>query len=202
VKHVMPDIAALARTIAELKKDAVSARWPDPPAGTRPPLPARCMHEADINEHALPYGQDAERLRVLQEAAPDIAVLCDEEPWTWTAIVPSLSGEDDSKLSAATLTDLLPQLEHVLGRREEARRTSIRGSLDVLRMSWSDVFEIGWDGQWWYRRRDGRGETVTAPTPEELIRLMAQDYREQPIRLIGDGNAAGRCAPGLPSEDG
>jgi hypothetical protein len=40
-------------------------------------------------------------------------------------------------------------------------------ALDALRWHWGTAYEIGVDdGQWWYRRRDGKGgrETATPPT--------------------------------------
>jgi hypothetical protein len=46
-------------------------------------------------------------------------------------------------------------------------------ALEALRLSWSDVYDIGHEcGQWVASRRDGRGVTLTGSTPDELNRQM------------------------------
>ncbi|HLX48422.1 MAG TPA: hypothetical protein VKS82_08820 [Streptosporangiaceae bacterium] len=55
-------------------------------------------------------------------------------------------------------------------------------ALEALRWHWGEVYEIGVDdGQWWYRRRDGKGGTETAATPDELRAMIITDYTIMPV---------------------
>jgi len=64
-----------------------------------------------------------------------------------------------------------------------ATRKSLRAQLDVLIMAWGNDAVIGWDGVWWFRRQDGRGQRTEASTPEELSRLLGDEFRFLPPAL-------------------
>jgi len=56
-------------------------------------------------------------------------------------------------------------------------------ALEVLRFNWGEAYEIGLDdGGWWCRRRDGLGGTERAPGPDELHKLIVEDYSFRPVR--------------------
>ncbi len=178
MSRAIPDLATLGRAAAVLRKDAVLTPWPATTHEHAVELPRR-----RIEAEAPPYfTENLERLRVLQQGAPDVVVMHDEDPWEWTAVVPSLPGEDGQKIRAGDLAELLARLQPVLEKREMARRGYIRAALDAFLLGWDDVFEVGWDGEWWYRRRDGIGGKVPAQTPEELGRRMAKEYQVNPVR--------------------
>jgi hypothetical protein len=57
-------------------------------------------------------------------------------------------------------------------------------ALDALRLLWGDGYEIGFDDEvWWYRRRDGKGGTQTAPDPDELNKMITDDHTFMPVRV-------------------
>jgi hypothetical protein len=57
-----------------------------------------------------------------------------------------------------------------------------RAVLEALQWHWGEVYHIGVDdGQWWFRRRDGKGGTETATTPDQLRTQMSIDYFTFPV---------------------
>jgi hypothetical protein len=57
-----------------------------------------------------------------------------------------------------------------------------RAALDALAWNWGTAYEIGLDdGQWWYRRRDGKGGRETASTPDTLHSMIVTDYTIWPV---------------------
>jgi hypothetical protein len=78
---------------------------------------------------------------------------------------------------------------------DAASTAFVAAALDALRLSWSDGYEIGCDDEvWWYRRRDGKGGTQTAPYPDELNKMITDDHAFIPVR--GD-SVSGRVRPAL-----
>jgi hypothetical protein len=67
-----------------------------------------------------------------------------------------------------------------------------QAALEALCWHWGEVYEIGVDdGQWWYRRRDGKGGTETAITPDELRTQIITDYTIMPVpRPVPSGDTA------------
>jgi hypothetical protein len=56
----------------------------------------------------------------------------------------------------------------------------------ILQYHWGSAYVIAWtgDGKWVAQRRDNR-ESVTADTPEELIRRIRRNYDANPVpRLL------------------
>jgi hypothetical protein len=170
------DTATMESVVDILRRGAMAVVRQGQEDAVSPLVLGRSEHEAVSLKQ---FGASLERLRELLRTAPDVAVWTDRELLHWTAIVPSRNGEDEQCVSAATLADLVSQLETALTERAEAGRIYLRGTLDVLRMAWGTAFEIGWHGLWWYQRHDGTGGRMTAPTPEVLSRLMGEDHRER-----------------------
>lgn len=57
-----------------------------------------------------------------------------------------------------------------------------QAALEALQWHWGNAYEIGVDdGQWWYRRRDGKGGTETAGTPDDLRNQIVIDYTCYPV---------------------
>lgn len=57
-----------------------------------------------------------------------------------------------------------------------------QAALEALQWHWGEVYDIGCDdGQWWYRRKDGKGGRETATTPDDLRRQIAADYTFMPV---------------------
>ena len=57
-----------------------------------------------------------------------------------------------------------------------------QAALDALTWNWGQAYDIGHhDGQWWYRRRDGKGGTETASTPDDLHTKIITDYTTWPV---------------------
>ena len=61
--------------------------------------------------------------------------------------------------------------------------TADKYALDALRWDWGDAYEIGCDDErgWWARRRDGRGDDLTAADPDKLYAVIADDYGLMPV---------------------
>lgn len=60
---------------------------------------------------------------------------------------------------------------------------SQQAALEALLWAWGEVYDMGYDdGQWWYRRRDRKGGTETARTPDDLRIQIALDYTAMPVR--------------------
>jgi hypothetical protein len=58
-----------------------------------------------------------------------------------------------------------------------------QAALDALVWNWGEAYEIGCEeGQWWFRRKDGKGGTETASGPDELRALIVTDYTIRPVR--------------------
>jgi hypothetical protein len=67
---------------------------------------------------------------------------------------------------------------------DTARATFDAAALEALRFLWGDGYEIGFDDEvWWYRRRDDKGGTQTAPYPDELNKMIADDHAFMPVRV-------------------
>jgi hypothetical protein len=59
---------------------------------------------------------------------------------------------------------------------------SQHAALEALQWNWGQAYEIGVDdGQWWYKRRDGKGATETASTPNALHTMIVTDYGTWPV---------------------
>ncbi|MGH3156268.1 MAG: hypothetical protein ACRDNF_06805 [Streptosporangiaceae bacterium] len=57
-----------------------------------------------------------------------------------------------------------------------------RAALEALRWNWGEAYHIGCDdGQWWFRRKDGKGPTETASTPDDLRAQIVLDYTLRPV---------------------
>ncbi len=56
-------------------------------------------------------------------------------------------------------------------------------ALDALRLTWGEAYVIGvgLDG-FWAHRRDGLGGEIRAAEPDEIRRLLAEDYSIKPDR--------------------
>jgi hypothetical protein len=66
----------------------------------------------------------------------------------------------------------------------DTARTFDAAALEALRFLWGDGYEIGFDDEvWWYRRRDGKGGTQTAPYPDELNKMITDDHTFMPVRV-------------------
>ena len=57
-----------------------------------------------------------------------------------------------------------------------------QAALDALRWNWGEAYDIGVDeGEWWCRRKDGKGGTETAATPDALRTMIVTDYTIMPV---------------------
>ena len=59
-------------------------------------------------------------------------------------------------------------------------------ALEALRWSWGDYYEITYDevmGVWLARRLDGQGILEEAATPDELLRLLLEDWQLRPCEI-------------------
>lgn len=55
-------------------------------------------------------------------------------------------------------------------------------ALGTLLWNWGEAYDIGCDaGQWWYRRKDGKGGRETAASADELYRMIVADYTFMPV---------------------
>jgi len=65
----------------------------------------------------------------------------------------------------------------------QAARTAADYDLEALRHDWGDAYEIGRDEEhgWNARRRDGRGDLLTAADPDGLYKVIAADYSDTPV---------------------
>lgn len=62
-------------------------------------------------------------------------------------------------------------------------KSSEEAALETLMWTWGEFYDIGVDdGLWWSRRRDGKGGTETASSPEHLRNQLVTDYFALPIR--------------------
>jgi hypothetical protein len=120
------------------------------------------------------------RLRRLVNICPGTEVSQHSEaPWRWTATLPGIC-EDAAPLivTGEDLTGLADQVQAAV-----ERRTAARAALERLRAAWGGCCTVWYaDDQWWYRRRDGTGDTVSAPAPEALGKLISEDTMLCPVR--------------------
>jgi hypothetical protein len=57
-----------------------------------------------------------------------------------------------------------------------------QAALEALQWNWGQAYKIGVDdGEWWYRRRDGKGGRETASTPDVLRAMIVTDYDTWPV---------------------
>jgi hypothetical protein len=57
-----------------------------------------------------------------------------------------------------------------------------QAALEALMWNWGPAYEIGVDdGEWWYRRRDGKGGRETASNPDDLHTMIITDYSVYPV---------------------
>jgi hypothetical protein len=75
-----------------------------------------------------------------------------------------------------------------------------RAALEALVWNWGEAYHIGCDdGQWWFCRKDGKGATETASTPDELRNQIVLDYSLLPVHREsppdGDAQPAGEPSP-------
>jgi hypothetical protein len=95
----------------------------------------------------------------------------------WYALMWRVSMERAAEGNAAGVDEVRDELEH---RRTAA--TARRKALETLRWNWGDAYKIGFDGGWWFRRRDGIGGRERAGDPDELHKLIVGDYEFRPVR--------------------
>jgi hypothetical protein len=143
-------------------------------------LPCRTAHDGTSPPPV--FSDNLERLQLILRHASDVEVSLDEQSWRWTATVPSLTGEDDEPVTGDHLGELIPWVQRALEKRDAAKRAAVHSQLAVLRSMWGAFFWIGWDGDWWFQRQDGKGERQHAPTSEALNKLMADEYAVCPVR--------------------
>jgi hypothetical protein len=67
--------------------------------------------------------------------------------------------------------------------RTAAEQTRIDSDLEALRFHWGDAYVIGFDDEkdWHAKRRDGMGGVLTGANPDELYKLIGEDYRLNPV---------------------
>jgi hypothetical protein len=57
-------------------------------------------------------------------------------------------------------------------------------ALEALRYDWGDAYEFGVEdesGVWWARRLDGKGGLIEAANPDDLRKLIHDDYALMPV---------------------
>jgi hypothetical protein len=60
--------------------------------------------------------------------------------------------------------------------------------LEALRHGWDQAYEFGTGLEgFWARRRDHLGEGIRATDPDELRRLVREDYGLKPVRDFPNG---------------
>ncbi len=120
------------------------------------------------------------RLRRLTVTCPGAEVRQHTEvPWQWTGTVPGVCDDDKPAfVTGANLGELATAMEAAV-----EWRTRTRATLDGLRRSWEDSYIIWYaDEQWQARRRDGLGVLMSAPAPDALYKLVAEDATFWPVR--------------------
>jgi hypothetical protein len=71
-----------------------------------------------------------------------------------------------------------------------------QAALEALQWHWGEVYHIGVDdGQWWYQRKDGKGGTETASTPDALRSMIITDYTIMPVPREPAPGGTGQPAP-------
>jgi hypothetical protein len=120
------------------------------------------------------------RLRRLTVICPGAEVRQHTEvPWQWTGLVPGVCDGDRPVLVVGShLGELAAAMEAAI-----ERRTSLRATLDGMRASWEDSYQVWYgDEQWWGLRQDGHGQPMRAPSPDALYKLLAEDSTFSPVR--------------------
>ena len=153
-------VTELARTVSHLARGArhVQATWGEPGAALPQREPARLGN-----------------LRIRLGAS----VGFDENLLTWTAIIPGIDGSRDEIVQSPSLTVMCDALDAAVTRRSVHVERAVRDGLAVLAMNWTGIYHVGYDKvnqECRARRIDGHGERLSAPSPELLNKLMADDY--------------------------
>lgn len=67
--------------------------------------------------------------------------------------------------------------------RTAASKALIESELESLRWHWGDAYDIGLDDErgWHAKRRDGLGAVLTGADPDELYKLITEDYSARPV---------------------
>jgi hypothetical protein len=67
--------------------------------------------------------------------------------------------------------------------RTAAEKALIDAELEGLHWNWGDAYEIEFSDEhgWRARRRDGQGGCLTGADPDELYKLISEDYRFRPV---------------------
>jgi hypothetical protein len=153
VKNWTPPLPVeeLARTVARLKRDG---------APKQIAVPRTTSGELGV---ALPVRVPGriENLRIKLGAS----VGFDDDELRWTAVIPGLDGGRDEIVQSASLTVMCEALDAAVTRR----------SIHVERVL-RDGLALQVNQECWARRIDGRGERLTAYTPELLNKLLADHY--------------------------
>jgi hypothetical protein len=126
-------------------------------------------------------GDLRQQFLALLEKAPDIEAALDEQTGLWTVVLPPPTDLDAGREVRGNLADVTAAVTEFLGRRDRLLHAAMLAQLDVLRAYWGECFQIGWDGEWWCRSRDGTGERERASSPEELNRLMRAHGHVLPV---------------------
>ncbi len=67
--------------------------------------------------------------------------------------------------------------------RTAAEKALIDTELEGLRWNWGDAYQIEFSNEhgWQARRRDGQGRWLTGADPDELYKVITDDYRLKPV---------------------
>ncbi len=69
-----------------------------------------------------------------------------------------------------------------MGRAAAGRLEDNGGTLDEIRFHWGSAYHLAViNGAWTARRRDGRGGTLTDPSPGGLLLAIRADYAALPV---------------------
>jgi hypothetical protein len=79
-----------------------------------------------------------------------------------------------------------------------------QAALEALVCMWGEAYIIGCDeGQWWFRRRDGKGGIETAFTPDCLLAQIVTDFTVYPVLCqLPPGGTGQPLPPGQPASTG
>ena len=132
------------------------------------------------DEKNLPHRDHAERL---VELSARLGVEVDRDGAVWTARVPAIGAGQDQLIQAPSLATMCDALADAVRRRNAYISQMIGDALAVLSVYWHGIYLVGWNeatGELWSRRGDGLGGIMTAMTPEELNKMMADWYAGPP----------------------
>ena len=67
--------------------------------------------------------------------------------------------------------------------RTAASKAQVESELEDLRWHWGDAYDIGHDDErgWRAKRRDSLGGWLTGADPDELYKLITEDYSARPV---------------------